>query len=227
MLPQTITAKGNHMAPPSKTTPKAKPAKRVDRRKTTSTRIKAEVRELLEEAAAQSGRSIAQEMELRLELSLAEDEAFGGSQFRALFGLLGKAANVIEQQTGKSYFGDWDTAVAVRAAWRRLIAGFGPGLPDEYIAAFEQALAAPIPKFPIFLAPIPPGLPGLSMGAQNQYEQQCKDYDAAVVVYEEESAVWDKECEASRRNNETTLAQMALGKDVALSLLPKRAKKKA
>ena len=183
------------------------------------------VRAKLEEAATANGRSMAQEVQTRLELSLAEDEAFGGSQFRALFGLLGKAANVIEQQTGESYFEDWYTGVAVKAAWKRLISSFGPKIPPKHIAAFERALAAPDPKFP--MPPIAPSLPGLSQAAQDQYEQQRKDHDAAVVVYEEESAAWKKEGEALRRINETTLAQETLGKDVAVSLLPERPKKKA
>ncbi len=80
-----------------KKTPKAKPAKRVDRRKTTSTRITPETRAKLEATAAQSGRSLAQEIEFRLEQSFEEDEAFGGRQLRALFTLFGGAAVLIEK----------------------------------------------------------------------------------------------------------------------------------
>ena len=57
---------------------KAKPAKRVDLRKTTSTRITPETRGKIEEAAAQSGRSLAQEIEFRLE------QSFRGTGFEAL-----------------------------------------------------------------------------------------------------------------------------------------------
>ncbi len=180
------------------------------------------IRENLERAARANGWPMSREIEERLGQSFKEDEAFGGMQFRALFGLLANAASLIEQQTGRPYFEDWHTSIAVRAAWRRLITGFGPSIPAEEIAAFEQALALTLPKLPI-----PPALPGLSLGAQHQYEQQCKDYDAALVVYEKESAVWNKEGEALRRLNEVTRAHMDLGKDIAVSLLPERPKKKA
>ena len=62
----------------AKRAPKAKPAKRVDRRKTTSTRVTPETRGKIEEAAAQSGRSLAQEIEFRLE------QSFLGTDFEAL-----------------------------------------------------------------------------------------------------------------------------------------------
>ena len=160
-----------------------------------------------------------------IEQTFQEEEALGGRQFRALFGLFGNAAALIEQQTGKAYFEDYYTYVAVRAAWQRLIAGFGPSLPAEDVAAFKQAVAAPVPKFP--MPPTPPAPPGFSPKTYHQYEQQCRDYDAAVAIYEKEAAVWEKAGEALRRSNETTQAQMALGKDVAVSLLPERPKKKA
>ena len=57
----------------TKRVPKAKPAKRVDRRKTTSTRITPETRARLEEAAKGSHRSLAQEIEMRLERSFTEE----------------------------------------------------------------------------------------------------------------------------------------------------------
>lgn len=44
-------------------------AKKQDRRKTFTTRITAKTRALLEQAAAESGRSLSQEIELRLEKS--------------------------------------------------------------------------------------------------------------------------------------------------------------
>ena len=184
-----------------------------------------EIREKLEEAANANGRSMSQEVEHRLEQSFEGDEALGGRQFRAMFSLFGNAAVLIEQQTGKAHFEDWYTYVAVRNAWQHLIAGFGPSPPAEYHAAFMEAAAAPVPKFP--MPPTPPAPPGSSLGTYHQYEQQCKDYDAAVAVYEKESAVYEKAGEALRRSNETTQAQIALGKDVAASLLPERPKKKA
>jgi len=219
----------------TKSTLKAKRPKRVDRRKTTSTRITPELRAKIDAAAEQSERSLAQEVEFRLEQSFAVDEGFGGRQFSALFRLFGNAASLIEQRTEKSYFEDLGTCRAVQVAWKRLMGGFSPNLPAEEIAALDQATAVPVPKLPMAPAPpTPPGPPGLSLGTHQQYEQQfkqyeqqLKDYDAALDIYKKESAVYEKAGEALRRINEITQAQMALGIDVAGSLLPERPKKKA
>ena len=113
--------------------------------------------------------------------------------------------------------------------------GFSPDLPAEEIAAWDQAMAVPVPNLPMApIPPTPPGPPGLSLGTHQQYEQQfkqyeqqLKDYDAAIEIYKKESAVYEKAGEALRRNTEAMQAQMALGKDVAESLLPERPKKKA
>jgi predicted DNA-binding protein len=71
-------------------------------RKTTSTRITPEVRAQLDEAAASSGRSLAQEIEIRLERSLAETRRLrdinarllGKQEEEALFGPLPSASQI-------------------------------------------------------------------------------------------------------------------------------------
>ncbi len=184
------------------------------RRNNVTFRMRDSVKKRLQESAANAGRSLSEENEYHLERALLEEETFGGRQFHALFGLLGNAAVLIEQQTGKAYFEDYYTYVAVRAAWQRLIDDFGPSPPAENIVALEQAAAPPVPKLPML--PTPPAPP-----------QQLKDYDAAMVIYKKESAEYKKAGEALRRIVEDVQAQMALGKDVAVSLLPERPKKKA
>ena len=57
--------------------------------------------------------------------------------------------------------------------------------------------------------------------------QQLKDYNAAVPIYEDESAAYEKAGDALRRSIDTMQAQMALGKDVAASLLPKKPEKES
>ena len=70
---------------------------RRDRRKTTSTRITPETRAQLEEAAAQTGRSLAQEIESRLERSFLDQEAvyqaFGGKKSYEFCRVLATMAN--------------------------------------------------------------------------------------------------------------------------------------
>jgi hypothetical protein len=56
-----------------------------DKRQTLTTRITSETRMKLEAAAAASGRSLSQEIELLLERALAAEEALGGPRISALF----------------------------------------------------------------------------------------------------------------------------------------------
>jgi hypothetical protein len=56
-----------------------------DKRQTLTTRITGEMRAKLEAAAAASGRSLSQEIELQLDRALAGEESFGGPRISALF----------------------------------------------------------------------------------------------------------------------------------------------
>ena len=125
----------------------------MDRRKTTSTRITPETRGQIEEAAAQSGRSLAQEIEFRLEWSLQQEADSGGRQLHGLLRLLIGAAEIIQARTGKSASDDWETGVAVRHACKRLIHDWLPRPPAEWIAEMER-LSDDIPD-----APVPPKPP--------------------------------------------------------------------
>ena len=108
----------------TKRAPKAKPAKRMDRRETTSTRLTPETRGQIKEAAAQSGRSLAQEIEIRLEQSFLDEEArdreWGGKKLHGLFRMMAGAREVIEQGRDKTCADDWETFFAVEEAWRVL-----------------------------------------------------------------------------------------------------------
>ncbi len=120
---------------------KAKRPKRVDRRKTTSTRITPEARARLEEGATQSGRSLAQEIEARLNWSFAEekkqaeisDEAVRG--FYASFGkletflvarLLANAIHTIEVVTGKNWMDDPEAHKQTQEACKTILEAFRP-----------------------------------------------------------------------------------------------------
>ena len=82
-----------------------KPSKRLDRRKTTSTRIKPEVRSQLERRLAVSPIPGA-EIELRLEQSFVEYDArlrgFGSEERLPLLRALGLAVEMVEMTTGKN-----------------------------------------------------------------------------------------------------------------------------
>ncbi len=184
-------------------------------------RMKEPLRAKLEEAAEARGVSLNAEMVHRLERSFEGDETLGGRQFRALFGLLGNAAVLIQEQTGKPYFEDWSTWVAVEAAWRRLISDFGPNWPKKHRAAAIEANAAPTPK-----RPMPPPLPKpMGQGTLKESiedEKVRKDYEAALLIFENENAEFERAGEALRRILKDEFAQKALGRNVAGSLLPEK-----
>ena len=119
-----------------KKAPKAKPVKRVDRRKTTSTRITPETRAKLGAAAAQSGRSLAQEMEFRLERSFFDEDTAQyllGFEVHSMMALrcLGDAVAKIEGETGRTWHEDWDTRQRVRVAFESILEIFGSKQPAE------------------------------------------------------------------------------------------------
>ena len=195
-----------------------------DKRKTLTTRITDRTRKRLDKAAQATGRSLSQEIEFRLEQSFEGDEALGGRQLRALFGLLGNAAVLIEEQTGKPYFKDWSTWVAVQAAWRHLISAFRPNWPEEHRATAIEFMAAPLPKRPV----PPPLLKPMGQGSLKESiegEKARKDYEAALAIFEKENAEKEGTDAALRRIIGDEYAQKTLGKNVAVSLLPEKPKK--
>ncbi len=120
---------------------KAKRPKRVDRRKTTSTRITPETRARLEEGAAQSGRSLAQEIEFRLEQSFAEEKsqsfiatvAAGGvyascgrDDIFLVARLLATAIQMIEARTGKIWMDDPEAHRQTQEAAIKVLDAFRP-----------------------------------------------------------------------------------------------------
>ncbi len=120
---------------------KAKRPKRVDRRKTTSTRITPEMRKRLEAGAAQSGRSLAQEIEFRLAQAFAKekkqaaisDEAvrgiyasFGKLETFLVARLLANAIQTIEAVTGKNWMDDPEAHRQTQVACITILDAFRP-----------------------------------------------------------------------------------------------------
>ena len=100
------------------------------------------IRDRLEGAANQSGRSLVQEVEHRIERTFAkEDEtvaAFGGAELHALFRMFGAAANLIEKRTGQAWATDRETFIAVEAAWKMLIVEVRPPIPKKWKDRVEK-----------------------------------------------------------------------------------------
>jgi hypothetical protein len=90
-----------------------------------STRITEATREALDRAAAASGRSLSQEIELRLRHSIAPDEE-RGTHIKAAGELTKLAAEEIERVTGAHWLTDRFTADAVRHAVDQVLSHFAP-----------------------------------------------------------------------------------------------------
>ncbi len=137
---QAFQAKGRHMGT-TKRALRAKRPKRVDRRKTTSTRITPELRAKLDAAAEQSKRSLAQEVEFRLEQSFAEEKSqaeFSDAAVRAVYAPFGKletflvarllanAIHTIEAVSGKNWMDDPEAHRQTQEACKTILDSFRP-----------------------------------------------------------------------------------------------------
>src|SRR5262245_50912099 len=106
-------------------------------------RVTEERRRALDEAAAKSGRSISQEIELRLEQSFLDEEALGGREMLGLFRMMAGAAMMVEERLGgRSWSTDWEAFQAVREAWHKIIDGIRPDVPIGWLERIEALEAA-------------------------------------------------------------------------------------
>ena len=146
-----------------------------------------DLRSRLEAAAAETGRSLSQEAEIRLEQSFESDSAFGGAEQAALLRMMAAAAQLIEARTGKSWLEDFDTGYAVSAAWRQLVNMSLPHVPDDDRAALDIEA----PERPAY--PTPPKWPddykagpGLLFIDPESPENKAvtERHEAAVAEYE-------------------------------------------
>jgi len=89
----------------------------------------------LEEAAEETGRSLSQEIEFRLEQSFSNEEAkyetFGGKHTYSLMRLLGSAVSLVETGTGKKWRDDRLTYRQAKATIDKLLDGLGPHTKEE------------------------------------------------------------------------------------------------
>lgn len=197
------------MAKTSKKPKMGRPPLSPEKRKRPSMgfRPTAEMRRKLEDAAGASGLSLTQEIERRLERSLEEDEALGGRQFRAMFSLFGNAAVLIEQQTGKSCFKDWNTWAAVQEAWKSLGVIFRP-LPSK---AWRKALLEASKATPVAFSKPPPE--DAELGVRMAYLKEVSKASHALYAF--------------HRYQEDDRVQEEFGREIAATLLPKKPEKES
>jgi TraY domain len=106
-----------------------------------TTRITQQTRDALERAAAESKRSLSQEIEFRLRESLSPDDA-RARHVRAIGELTKLAAEEIERLTGVGWLTDQFTAEAVRHAVDQVLCHFAPQRESAVPARIEQMAAA-------------------------------------------------------------------------------------
>ncbi len=202
-------------------------------------RVTAETKRKLETAALKSGRSQSQEAEFRIEQSFLEEAAYGGKELIGLLKLMVGAAEIIQARTEKSWSSDWETSIAVRAAWKKLAAATGPRPPAELIQHFERGdELPPPPELPTRPSPPTRGLlSGLvahgsvdakAYGAEVMakiatIEKANRKYDRLRAKYERQ---YERQFEALRQENQAWrdrfISYQDLGEDVAAELLPRR-----
>jgi hypothetical protein len=111
---------------------------------TFATRLTPITRRALEQAAKASGRSLSQEAESRLSLSLQKPQ--GKPHNRALAFAVATLANRIEEETGRSWREDPFTGTALRYAVEMLLTLSSPEfVPDPEIPPAVQRAAAKMP----------------------------------------------------------------------------------
>ena len=156
-------------------------AKKEGKRVPLNMRTTATLRAKMEKAANKSGRSLAQEVEARLEQSFSADDraisVFGGQEKYQLFKMLSDAAEMIESRTGNSWLADGGAAKAAYFVWEFLLAQLLPG--------FAQKPLVPIPDMPEM--PVHPLSGTLSTRLANMsgddVEQERKELGNANMIH--------------------------------------------
>ncbi len=206
-----------------------------------------ELREKLDAAIRQSGRSLTQEIELRLERSFRDEEGFGGKENYALFKMMGGAADVIQARTGKLWMADWDTSVSVRAAWKRLASDAAPKPPRKIMQSIrDQGPTAPTPLPRMIIqsirdqgptGPTPPELPkpragapvGLLSGFRTLSDEEQRAYEKESAAYEKARSNYMKRLKKYQREQQLVQQHidslLDLGREVASGLFPERPKR--
>ena len=111
---------------------------------TLATRITPSTRMALDRAARKSGRSLSQEVEVRLNLSLRKGDH--GNHIRALGEAIMLLTQCVERATGKHWNEDAFTGEAVRLGAEFLISHFAPRGPQVMPKSIEEAVVRGAPE---------------------------------------------------------------------------------
>ncbi|MCH8112490.1 MAG: hypothetical protein IH905_11145 [Proteobacteria bacterium] len=204
--------------------------------------MKEPLRAQIAAAARRRGISLNAEAVDRLERSIQNEEAMGGPEPYALFRMLGAAAEFVETKTGKAWSEDWETFLAVRAAWHPLINAARPSPPKLWKDAFEelereekalQREERELPKQPTM--PTMKVLPGQGYFSKRsdaqlrEYENALADYDKQVREFNRERSAYDRKLKAYGARLEKLRSHFdeltELGKGIAAGLLQPEARK--
>jgi hypothetical protein len=121
---------------PMEKVPRSEPHRGFGRRFAIGLRVTQERRKQLEAIAQQTGRSISQEIELRLERSFWDDEAMGGPEMHAAFRMMAATAVLAQSrisgpQSSKGWLNNRQLYQAVRHAWIAVIDALDPSPPRK------------------------------------------------------------------------------------------------
>ena len=207
--------------------PALKPAQR--KRSNITIRFRDETKTNLQRAASAAGRSLSEEIEARVEQWREYDHQFGGKELHSLFRMMGAAAQIIEERTGKSCTTDWETSLAVEAAWLQLMSSFSPRARRD--SKYLESIGGPpldfelppptLPEYP--KAAMPSGGIGLlskvlpSAEEIAAYEKQRAADEKAYTKWLKAVDEYRNKLEAARQHFE---ALKDLGKEVAVELFP-------
>lgn len=100
-----------------------------------------ELKERIEREAAHTGRSVAQEVERRLERSFEADDFAGGRETRALLSLLAGAIGFAERRTGHGWTEDYLTWALVEEIVGTALADVRPPYPAEKYGIHSEHVA--------------------------------------------------------------------------------------
>ena len=189
-----------------------------------------ELREKFEKSAAESGRSLVQEVEYRMERSFLDEEArdreLGGRELHSLFLMMGATAQIIEERRGQSCTTDFDTFVAVKASWLQLMSNFSPR--PQRDGKGSQLIGGLSLDFELPPAPTPPAYPMPRNMLRLHSDTPLSDEEiAAYKVYEKELKVNIKWLKAvgevqkkAKAVQQHTKALKDLGKGITVELFP-------
>ncbi len=103
-------------------------------------RMKEPLRARIEKAAKDRGVSLNAEIVDRVEKSFLKADALGNPELVGLFQMMAGAVAIIEARYGNSWSTDWDTSVAVQAAWTKLMEAVAAKPPPVLVRLLDDAI---------------------------------------------------------------------------------------